>query len=256
MLGPGKKITLAGPKKNYIEIRTYEEAASGLQRFFMRLTAFLTIVSLVILLLGGLGVASALNVFMKARQDHVAVFRNLGLKPNQVFAIYFILAMSVGLCGSLLGALPGSLLPLLLSQSTAFQALFKLLPFALEINFSLRAFSHAMLSGLGTTLLFVLVPVYRLAHVSPLSILRKSASWQQVSSPLRRFLGFALIFACVFTLCLSLAAGPLRSWESAFYFSTFLALALGLLYLLSYLITRFYTSPAAAYFFLSFTPRD
>ena len=233
-----KKKNIVRAQKNHIEIRTYEEAASGLQRFFKRLRSFLTIVSLVILLLGALGVGSALNVFMKSRQDHVAIFRNLGLEPKQVFCIYFILAMLVGLGGSLLGAVPGSLLPFLLSQATGFQSLSKLLPFALEAGFSPQAFFHGILAGLGATLLFVLVPVYRLAHVSPLSVLRRDANWQQISSPLRRLLSFALIFVCIFIFCVALTASSLGSWENAFYLSAFLGLALGLLYLLSGLLTR------------------
>lgn len=157
-----------------LQIQSFREGAASIQRFLSRLSHFLTVVGLITLLLGGLGIGSAMAVFIKAKLDHAAILRSLGARPGQVFLIYLALAMVLGLAGSLLGVIPGSILPVLASKFAASELAGDLLPVALDIRFSPLAIVQGASAGLIATFLFTLFPVYNARRVSPLRILRKS----------------------------------------------------------------------------------
>ena len=167
-----------------LTIQSFREGAASIQRFMSRLSHFLTVAGLITLLLGGLGIGSAMAVFIKAKLDHAAILRSLGARPGQVFFIYFALAMILGLVGSLVGVIPGSILPVLLGQAAASELAGDFLPVALDIRFSWLACAQGMAAGIIATFLFTLFPVYAARRVSPLRILRKSESEDEASGPL------------------------------------------------------------------------
>ncbi len=225
--------------KKHFKILTYHESAGNLQRILVRFSTFLTIISLITLLLSGAGVGSALSIFMKDKQKNVAIFRNLGLTPQQVFWIYFILAMGLGLFGSLLGAMLGSLLPFGLSGTSYFRGLVQTtLPFAVDIGLSWPAFFYGVFSGLCTTLIFILLPVWRLRQISPIRILRKDAGWSELSTKPKEILILSVFFILAFVLCLGMAASQLSSLYDAFWFAICLPIVLGLLFFFSWLVSR------------------
>ena len=72
-----------------------------------RLGNYLGLVALIALLLGGLGVASAVHVFIKRKMDTIAVLRCLGATSHEVFAMYLLQALVMGGIGSAIGAVAG-----------------------------------------------------------------------------------------------------------------------------------------------------
>ena len=158
--------------ENYITIQTYREAADNVQRFLLRLSHFLTMSGLITLLLSGLGIGSALHVFLKDKLDHAAVLRSLGARPRDVLWIYGALALVLGMIGSAIGLIPGIGLPFALSQITESPVVRDLLPIRLELEFSLRACLEGVFSGTLATLVFTLIPVLRIRNVSPMRVLR------------------------------------------------------------------------------------
>ena len=88
-------------------IRTVEDDREDLTDALSRLGNYLGLVALVALLLGGLGVASAVHVFIKRKLDTIAVLRCLGATSREVFAIYLLQAVAMGTLGSAIGALIG-----------------------------------------------------------------------------------------------------------------------------------------------------
>ncbi len=237
-----KKKNFSEATINQINIKTYHEAATSLQRFLTHLSDFLTIISLIILLLGGLGVGFSLHVFMKHRQDHVAIFRNIGLGPKECFRIYLILALGLGLIGSILGMIPGTLLPLFLSKLANFQSINKMLPFTLEISFFWGSVVSGILSGISTTLLFVLIPIYKVRSISPIRILRKDTDDTHLLRSLfsRPREAFTLIvsFILLFFLYIALAAYQVSSWKFALYFTILIIGSISVLYFISWLFMR------------------
>ena len=86
-----------------LNVRTVSDDQRRLTDTLSRFGNFLGLVALVALLLGGLGVASAVHVFIKQRLATVAVLRCLGATGGTVLAAYLVQAAFVGLLGSLVG---------------------------------------------------------------------------------------------------------------------------------------------------------
>src|SRR6185436_15406120 len=91
-----------------LAVRSVSEEERRLSETLTRFGNFLGLVALVALLLGGLGVASAVHVFIRRRMATVAVLRCLGASASGVLAAYLVQAVLVGLAGSLLGAVLGA----------------------------------------------------------------------------------------------------------------------------------------------------
>ena len=99
-----------------VSLRTVEDDQQRLGDSMARLGNYLGLVALVALLLGGLGVASAVHVFIKRRMESVAVLRCLGAGAGTVLAVYLVQAVTVGLLGSLAGAGLGTLVQVALPR--------------------------------------------------------------------------------------------------------------------------------------------
>ena len=83
-----------------VSLRTVSDQERDLDRSLGRLGRFLGLVALIALLLGGMGVASAVHVLVKRKLETVAVLRCLGASGRQVLAIYLLQAAVMGLIGA------------------------------------------------------------------------------------------------------------------------------------------------------------
>jgi putative ABC transport system permease protein len=211
-----------------VTIQTSREAASNVQRFLRRLSDFLTTVGLITLLLGALGIASAMTVFLKHKLDHAAVFRCLGATSRQVALIYGLLAILVGGLGSLIGAALGTMAPVAVS-ALAPRIGGDLLPADLAFGPSWVAGLRGLAAGVVVTAVFALLPVWRTASVSPLRVLRRHVDPPRLRRRLRDLLLGAAFFALVFGFVLALAVVEIGSLKVAAYFTGAVVAALGLL---------------------------
>lgn len=161
-----------------VTLRTVSEDQSRLNQTLSRLGRFLGLVALVALLLGGLGVASAVHVFVKRKLETVALLRCLGASSGRVLAIYLIQSMVLGLLGSLAGALLGVAVQLALPGVLA-----DLLPVDVAVAPSWPAILGGIGLGLWTAAAFSLVPLLGVRRVPPLAVLRRpyeeDASWDR-----------------------------------------------------------------------------
>ena len=187
-----------------LTLRTSREAAANVRRFLSRLSGFMTVVGLITLFLGALGIGSAMFAFMNDRLDHAAILRCVGATSRDLLLVYGLLALGVGLVGSSLGAAGGALVPLLLAKSSdALGSGF--LPAELVSSPSLAAVLHGFGAGLFTTLAFTLVPIWRTSQVAPLRVLgRKSDSLESLGSARwTAALGIGAGFLAIFVLSLA-----------------------------------------------------
>lgn len=219
-----------------VTIQTYHESAARMQRFLFRLSHFLTMVGLITLLLGGLGIGSAMFVFIKAKLDHAAIMRSMGARSGQVFLIYFLLAAMLGVAGSLLGIIPGSLLPIVAAKAAASQFGGDLLPVELDIQFSWLACLQGASAGIIATLLFTLYPVYRIRRVSPLRVLRRMDEAETSEFRWKDLLVLAAGMLAIFLFVLLLTVTQTNSLTVAFAFTGSIAAALLLLALAARLV--------------------
>jgi putative ABC transport system permease protein len=161
-----------------IRIETVEEEAEDWEEGLTNLYRFLSLVGFIALLLGSLGVASAVHVYVRQRVETIAVLRCLGAKSGHTFRIYLTQAALMGLFGATVGCLLGvgvqMVVPYLLAD---------FLPVAVDFRLSWRAIGLGLGIGLGVTLLFALLPLLRVRNVSPLLALRSDV--ESAESPWR-----------------------------------------------------------------------
>lgn len=153
-----------------VRIATIEDRKEDLDEAFSNLNNFLNLIALVSLLLGCIGVASSVLIYVKTKIPSIAVFRCLGMKGNQAFLIYFLQIFVVGAIGVLVGALLGSAIQLYLPV-----VLKDFLPYEVEMQLSPRAIIEGLVVGIVITTLFALGPLLSIRDVSPLQTLRVNA---------------------------------------------------------------------------------
>jgi len=153
----------------HVRVRTVSEDERSVRESMSRMGRYLGLVSLVAVLLGGLGVGSAVHAFVKRRMETIAILRCLGASAARVFAVYLLEAAAMGLLGSLAGAALGlavqRLLPRLLGD---------FLPVDVRLAPSWSAVASGLGVGAGVAVLFSLLPLLGVRHVSPLVLLRRS----------------------------------------------------------------------------------
>jgi putative ABC transport system permease protein len=151
-----------------VNLRTVSEDQRRLNDTLTRLGRYLGLVALVALLLGGLGVASAVHVFIKRKMETVAILRCLGASGGRVLAVYLVQAAIIGLLGSLAGALLGVLVQLALPR-----VLGAFLPVDVRISASWPSILGGLGLGLWVAVVFSLLPLLAVRQVSPLAVLRR-----------------------------------------------------------------------------------
>lgn len=148
---------------------TAREEASDLTDAVGFLGRYLGLVGLAALLLGGIGVGSAIHVFVRERLTEVAVLRCLGARQGPVFGAYLLQAAGLGLAGSAVGAVAGVglqfLLPTLLGGT---------LPVAVEPALAPASVLGGMAAGVWVSLAFALLPLLGIRDAPPLRALRHS----------------------------------------------------------------------------------
>jgi putative ABC transport system permease protein len=161
---------------------------------------YLGLVGLAALLLGAVGVASAVHVFVKEKLTTVAVLRCLGARQGEVFAVYVVLTAALGLLGSVVGALLG-----LLAQKAAPGLLASVLPVEVTTRPHLGVAALGVAIGLWVSVLFALGPLLTVRDVPPLMALRQDFESKAARRDRARWLVAAALL---------LTVGLLAVWEA------------------------------------------
>jgi putative ABC transport system permease protein len=226
-LPPGAFIKLFKDRleKAQIRFRTAAETEFNLTQAIDQLRDFLSVIGLVALLLGGIGVASGVNAFVMRKIDTVAILRCLGATSRQVLAIYLLQAVAMGLLGAAFGAVLGVGLQLLLPRVLA-----DFLPVGVRVSLEPTALLSGLLVGVWVALVFALRPLIALRNVSPLQTLRRDSDADALRGakfdPIRVLVALAIALS-VAALGVARAADP----KQGLGFSAGIALAVGVLYL-------------------------
>ncbi|WP_460981271.1 ABC transporter permease [Spirosoma fluminis] len=221
--------------KDGVSYDTVAERKRQTGRSFGDLTKYLSLVAFVALLLGCVGVASAVQLYVKEKVASVAILRTLGASGRQALLIYLLQTALMGLIGAVIGALLGSVVQLVLPQIFG-----NFLPVAVETTLS----GQAILSGIGTGLLisvlFALLPLLAIRNVSPLRTLRSSYEADLSSRDPFRWLVYLLVISFI----VGFSYLQTQSWQLALGFTGGLALAFGILTALGlgliWLVRRFF----------------
>jgi putative ABC transport system permease protein len=210
-----------------IDADTVEDRKRSTGSSFANLSNFLSLVAFIALLLGCVGVASAVNVFVKEKLASVAVLRCLGVSSKGVLLIYLTEIVIMGLSGAILGSLLGTLLQFVLP------AVFSdFLPVKVSFGISWLSVGFGIVTGLFVSVLFALLPLLKVRNVSPMATLRpETADSTILKDPLR----WAVIVG-ILTFIWGFSYYLLSNVTLAFGFTGFVVFAFGILWGVAQLI--------------------
>jgi putative ABC transport system permease protein len=154
-----------------VRVRTAEDTERNLTDGVTQLHRFLGIVGLVALLLGGIGVASAIHAYVSEKIDTVAILRCMGATTAQVITIYAATAAAMGLLGALGGAALG-----VVTQFALPGILGDFMPVDVRPTLAPAAVVAGLVTGVWVALIFALRPLLAIRNVSPLQALRRTVS--------------------------------------------------------------------------------
>jgi putative ABC transport system permease protein len=193
---------------------------AGIAASMENLSRYLRLAVFIAVLLSGVGIASGVHVYVKGKTAAVAVLRCIGAKPRETVMVYLLQTFMLAFAGAVAGALAGSALQLLLPL-----ALKDFLPVSTVVRVAPMGIGAGMAVGLGTTLLFSLIPLLPLRNVSPLLALRASFE----AGPRRRDPLAWSLYGVIVIAVIAFAVSTTGSWTFGLGFSAGVALAFGLL---------------------------
>jgi putative ABC transport system permease protein len=204
-----------------VDADTVEDRKRSTGRSFSNLSNFLSLVAFIALLLGCVGVASAVNVFVKEKLASVAVLRCLGVSSRDVLLIYLFEIILMGLVGAIIGSVLGTALQFVLPL--VFE---DFLPVEVTVGVSWVSVLFGVSTGLFVSILFALLPLLKVRNVSPMATLRPETADTTLMKDPFRWLVVAGILGFVWGFSFYL----LRDWRLAFGFTGFVVVSFGLLW--------------------------
>ncbi|WP_397446525.1 ABC transporter permease [Polaribacter sp. R77954] len=151
------------------DLDTHTSTSRNLGRRYENVSRFLNLVAFIALLLGCIGIASSVHIYIKEKLKNVAVLKCLGASRKQSFLIYLIQIIGIGLIGGCIGSIIG------IGLQFAFPYILQdFLPFTVDISISVQPLFMGLTLGVLMSVLFALLPLLNTWYVSPLEVLRGS----------------------------------------------------------------------------------
>ncbi len=173
-----------------LSFETVGERKRNLGQAVAHLDGFLSLVGFVALVLGGIGVASALHAYIRDKIPTVAVLRCLGASARQSFSVYLAQGLALGFAGAFAGGALG------VGVQRALPALFRgVLPIDVDFFVSWPALLRGTGAGVVICLLFSLLPLLSVRRIPPLAALRSAVGERAASAPDPWRLGIAAVIA-------------------------------------------------------------
>jgi putative ABC transport system permease protein len=156
----------------FARVRSYKATEDDIGEDFARAENYLSLVGLVIVILGGIGVSSVTRVFVQQKIRSIAILKCVGGRSRQLLTIYMTQVITLGLAGSAFGVLLAGLAIAAIPSTLAAAAT----P-GIDVDYALTL--PAVLQGFGigllVSVLFSLVPLLEIRHVKPSLLLRAEA---------------------------------------------------------------------------------
>ncbi|MEX0891294.1 MAG: FtsX-like permease family protein [Gemmatimonadota bacterium] len=225
-----------------ISFGTAEERAENVTEFLDALTRFLGLVGLAALLLGGVGVAVAVHVFVRERRPVIAVLRCIGATQRTAFSAYLLLAVLLGAAGAAAGVLLGLAVRVLLPG-----VLGELVPVRVGFSVDMAAAAAGLAAGMGVAVIFALLPLLEVRGIAPLRALREDDSERPAGRRLdpARLGVYACLAAVLVALGVWTAPTPLMGWAFAGALVAVLALLRAVAWLLARALRRWFPHGAS-----------
>ena len=150
------------------QVTDFRETSPTLTQGVDRATGLLSLICLVAMVLGAIGVAMAMRAHLQQRIEILAIMKSIGARSADILRIYLLQTLLLGVGGALIGVVLG------LGVEYAFPTVLgRLLPLRPEIRLPLNPVLAALGTGILTTLLFCLPPLLDVRNVRPSLVLRR-----------------------------------------------------------------------------------
>jgi putative ABC transport system permease protein len=150
------------------QVMDFREGNPALTRGLDNATAMLSLICLVAMVLGAIGVAMAMHAHLEQRMDMLAILKAVGADSADLLRIFLLQTLALGVAGGLLGVAAGvgvmAALPEVFGHLLAVHA---------TLGFPWRPAVAGLATGLLTTLLFSLPPLLEVRAARPALVLRR-----------------------------------------------------------------------------------
>lgn len=147
--------------------RDARNGAPGVSQFVERLSAFLILVGLSGLAVGGVGVSAAVRSYLSRKTEVIATLRALGADRATIFQTYFIQIGILSLLGVTIGVILGAVLPIMVAPILEAR-----LPIPTAFTVFPAPLIEAGLYGILTAFIFTLWPLARTDRVRAATLFR------------------------------------------------------------------------------------
>jgi putative ABC transport system permease protein len=219
--GTNPDVTRAAAEEAFggagIRWHDWRNGAPAAARFVERLAAFLVLVGLAGLAVGGVGVSAAVRAYLDEKTQVIATLKTLGAASKVIFLTYFIQIGVLTFVGVAAGLVLGAGVPLLLAP-----VLSALLPLPVVDGVFAGPLIEAAVYGFLTALIFTLWPLARASDVRAATLFRDadlgSGSWPRWPWVLVTALLLALLVALAVWLT---GVAMLALWSAVGIFGAF-----------------------------------
>ncbi len=150
------------------QVTDFRESNPALTDGLKRSTGLLSLICLVAMVLGAIGVAMAMRAHLQQRVEVLAIMKSIGARSADILRIYLLQTVLLGLVGGLIGVVLGLgvewIFPLLLG---------KLIPMQADLRLPWHSAVAGLATGILTTILFCLPPLLQIRTVRPNLVLRR-----------------------------------------------------------------------------------
>ena len=203
------------------QISDFRETSPALSEGVDRATGLLSLICLVAMVLGAIGVAMAMRAHLQQRIEILAIMKSIGARSSDILRIYLLQTLVLGLGGALIGIAFG------LGVEYVLPSVFgKLLPLRPDLRLPLNPVLAALGTGIMTTLLFCLPPLLDVRKVRPSLVLRRAVESGDRGSWIQWLKGQKLQFLAIIVILAGLggiAAALADSWLVGKWFAVCLA---------------------------------
>ena len=226
-LAPLTRSLRAALNSRLVNVRSYKDSEQNMSEQFKRTEDYSSLVGLVILVLGGIGISNVTRVFIDQKKKSIAVLKCIGATGNRILAAYLAQIIVMAIAGSIAGLLFAMAVLQLIESNFADR-----LPQYMTYSLRPQAAAQGFAVGLGISLIFSALPLLRVRRIKPNVLLR-----EEVTPTRRRFdlLRWGVAMGALVAL-LMLVAWQAGSIKVGLFFLGGLAVTAGLLYLAAALL--------------------
>jgi putative ABC transport system permease protein len=185
------------------DLDTHLSTSQRLGRRYDNFGKFLNLVAFIALLLGCVGIASSVQIYIKEKVQSIAVLKCLGADNRQVFLIYLLQVLAIGFAGGFMGTFAGVLLQQLFPY-----LLGDLIPVSFEIAVFPTIIFVGILLGVVMSVLFSLNPLISTLHISPLQALRVEGNQAKKKTKTQLYVSASIVLF-IFLFALWVLRNPL-----------------------------------------------